>query len=100
MIGHFLLTASLALALFPAAQGDDTFFQAHLITNWGFRENSSVLVPNSFLCSIYTKLNGFNAFMMNYTSGICSIGDLKSVATYSSSGIKVFAETEPTDGKI
>ena len=38
--------------------------------------------------------------MMNYTSGICSFGELKSVATYSSSGIKVFAETEPTDGNI
>ena len=67
---------------------------------FGFQENSSVLLPNLFLCSVYTKLNGFNAFMMNYTSGICSIGDLTKTATYSSSGIKVFAETDPNDGKI
>ena len=100
MKNPIILLALLGIAgvlLVKEAQG--SLYQINIIRSEDFVEHYAHPFTTNFLCSAYSQAMGFTTYMVNFTAGTCSVGELKFHWAHDPNGISVYMETIAIDGK-
>ena len=73
--------------------------QSNTIRSSDFVENFTLPFGTPFMCSVYSQFMGFTSYWVDYATGTCSVGEIKSHWAHDPNGINVFVETTSINGK-